>query len=534
MADKLNQIVQAFSEMLAKQAEEQNNKMLQLIQGLQSTSSLPKFESFTPEKELFKEYFKSFETFLLANSVPITKAAQVFMTNQSPETYKSLETLAAQLNPPLDINQLSFEQTRLFMEQMYNPKTFVIRERYRFRTSCHRQPGESVQELASRIRKAATTCDFVNIADPLDEALRTNFICNIQNEAVLKTLFRIPENELNFARAVEIAEEVEGAATVAKDTVHEVLNADNTFKLQSRKGQNPLKEIGPHSSPQAGNPGANFVPHQDLVKKGVCIRCGGKDHWANKCIFKSSRCNNCGKQGYLAKVCSKKTREVVQLIKNVKGSDPLMRKVWIGNIPQLFEVDSGSRDNFCSAQVWEALGSPTLQVPSTTYRSASGDLLPVKGVFSIPVALNKEDRSTSQVFNVTDIPELNLIGRTTIVRLGIDVNRMLQEQIHILFSGEQSIQKNCENLCLEFQELFKPELGCLKDFELEIRFKPDSKPIFRKCRPVPFAILEDVNQALDTGIQKGVWIPTDFNDYGTPIVPVMKKSVPKSRIQLRI
>ena len=276
--------------------------MLQLIQGLQSTSNLPKFESFTPEKELFKDYFKRFETFLLANSVPITKAAQVFLTNQSPETYKSLETLAAQLNPPLDINQLSFEHTRLFMEQMYNPKTFVIRERYRFWTSCHRQPGESVQELASRIRKAATTCDFVNIADPLDEALRTNFICNIQNEAVLKTLFRIPENELNFARAVEIAEEVEGAATVAKDTVHEVLNADNTFKIQSRKGQNPLKEIGPHSSPQAGNPGANFVPHQDLVKKGVCIRCGGKDHWANKCIFKSSRCNNCGKQGHLAKV----------------------------------------------------------------------------------------------------------------------------------------------------------------------------------------------------------------------------------------
>ena len=111
MADKLNQIVQAFSEMLAKQAEEQNNKMLQLIQGLQSTLSLPKFESFTPEKELFKDYFKRFETFLLANSVPITKAAQVFLTNQSPETYKSLETLAAQSNPPLDINQLSFEQT---------------------------------------------------------------------------------------------------------------------------------------------------------------------------------------------------------------------------------------------------------------------------------------------------------------------------------------------------------------------------------------------------------------------------------------
>ena len=129
-----------------------------------------------------------------------------------------------------------------------------------------------------------------------------------------------------------------------------------------------------------------------------------------------------------------------------------MRKIWIGNIPQLFEVDSGSRDNFCSAQVWESLGSPTFQVPSTTYRSASGDLLPVKGVSSIPVAMNKEDRSTPQIVNVTEIPELNLIGRMTIVRLGIDVNRMLQEHIHVLVSREENIQKNCENLCLEFQE----------------------------------------------------------------------------------
>lgn len=68
-----------------------------------------------------------------------------------------------------------------------------------------------MQELASKIRKAAITCDFVSIADPLDD--RTNFICNIQNETVLKTLFKLPENELNFPRAIEIAEKVKGNAT---------------------------------------------------------------------------------------------------------------------------------------------------------------------------------------------------------------------------------------------------------------------------------------------------------------------------------
>ena len=46
MADKLNQIVQAFSEMLAKQAEEQNNKMLQLNPGFTVNLEPPKIRIF--------------------------------------------------------------------------------------------------------------------------------------------------------------------------------------------------------------------------------------------------------------------------------------------------------------------------------------------------------------------------------------------------------------------------------------------------------------------------------------------------------
>ena len=54
-----------------------------------------------------------------------------------------------------------------------------------------RKPGETIPELASRIRQDAATCDFQSIKDPLDEALRTKFICSVDNEAVLKTLFKL-------------------------------------------------------------------------------------------------------------------------------------------------------------------------------------------------------------------------------------------------------------------------------------------------------------------------------------------------------
>ena len=60
----------------------------------------------------------------------------------------------------------------------------------------------------------------MNSRYPLDEALRTRFICSINNEAVLKALFKVKDDELTFARAIEIAIETEGAAKVAKETVH--------------------------------------------------------------------------------------------------------------------------------------------------------------------------------------------------------------------------------------------------------------------------------------------------------------------------
>nr|KAG5712925.1 hypothetical protein BaRGS_007522 [Batillaria attramentaria] len=71
-------------------------------------------------------------------------------------------------------------------------------------------------------------------------------------------------------------------------------------------------------------------------------------------------------------------------------------------------------------------------------------------------------------------------------------------------------------------DLFKEELGCLKDFELEVKFKSDAKPVFHKARPVPFALRDDLTKGYEDGIAKGVWKPVQFNDYGTPVVPIQE------------
>ena len=83
-----------------------------------------------------------------------------------------------------------------------------------------RKPGQTLQEQAARIRQGAATCDFPSIQDAQDEALRQRFICSVNNEAVLKALFKVKDTELIFTCAVEVAIETEVAARVAKETVY--------------------------------------------------------------------------------------------------------------------------------------------------------------------------------------------------------------------------------------------------------------------------------------------------------------------------
>lgn len=72
-----------------------------------------------------------------------------------------------------------------------------------------RKPGESVQDLAARIRQDAASCDFNSI---LNKHLSITDGAMIKNEAVLKPLFKHKDKKLSFAESVKCAQEIEDAA----------------------------------------------------------------------------------------------------------------------------------------------------------------------------------------------------------------------------------------------------------------------------------------------------------------------------------
>ena len=495
--------------------------------------SVPSFIPFEPTSELWKDYWARFQTFVGANSVPEAKQPQVFLTNQSAAIFKLLSTLSSQMTPKKDVNDLTMEEIVKFMEEQFHPKHFVVRERFKFWSDMKRKPGETPQELAARIRQQAATCNFADIEDPQDEAMRTKFMCSISNEAVIKALFKVADDQLTFSKAIEIACETEEAAKAAKETAYGT-KAVPVEKVVAKK--NYLKK------PPSKKDGTSVTK--------PCHRCGRTAHKAEECPFKSSECFNCKKIGHLAGVCRQKqthrrkavktiTAKSTQTVKNTLGSeeDKLRTSVKMNNQHVTFEVDTGSRDSFCSKDVWEKIGKPSLMPPVCDYVSLTEETLPVVGTFTTKVETEEPPSEAMISFNVCEY-NCNLLGRKATRELNIDLNDLLKTRsvsAVMEVSPDSALQEACKKVCAEFPELFKEELGCLKDFELEVKLKADAKPVFCKPRTVPYAIMDELNMAYEAGIRKGVWEPTTFCEYGTPVVPVKKALLPgQKKAKLRV
>ena len=411
-----------------------------------------------------------------------------------------------------------------------------------------RKPGETVQELAARIRQDAVKCDFSAIKDPQDEAMRTRFICSVGNEAVLKAIFKVPDNELTFAKAIDVAQETEDAARVAKETVY-----------GSRK--DPVLKVKDFKEKSRNQRAHHKTCNNDFPKE-ICPRCGRSDYRASVCKFKDAQCRYCKKKGHIERVCMQKKKQTsatanvdlvtakpTRSVNTIQDREPLVQSVYVKNKDYKFQVDTGSGDNFCDKKVWIHTGKPKLLEPDFFYVGANGQPINVMGRFSCAVRVEPMGQPRNVEFVVSKDP-LNLLGRTALRKLDIDVTALLRgptatlstskdsNQVHAISVEDgacKSLQIACQRLCQEFPDLFKPELGCLRDFKLEVKFKPDAQPVFCKPRTVPLALLDDLNQAYDAGIKRGIWQPVQFNSYGTPVVPIRKRLLPGlKKAELRV
>ena len=421
-----------------KQHQEQMTMLQEQLKTLQSSLNNPRenvptpmasFQPFDSTSELWSDYLARFRTFVTANSIPDNKQAQIFLTNQSNSVYKMLSNLAAQQQPVKSIHELTMNDIQTFMAAQFDPKRFVVRERFKFWSDMKRKPGETIPELASRIRQDAATCDFQSIKDPLDEALRTKFICSVDNEAVLKTLFKLKDDELKFSNAIRVAQEVEEAAKVAKETVHGQPSTSVQKVYHAKSKTSKTQE-----------------------KKTACFRCGNSGHFSKACPHIKAICSFCKKTGHLQSVCmsrlrdNKLVKQQMKLVHKIQCSvSPIYQTIRLNDHRIKFEIDSGASDTFCCEATWQTLGKPTLQPVTIQYQVAEGSPLPVVGQFQSTASIDGKSPDVTFPVIVTKVPNLNLLGRLAMMKLKL--TNLTDHLADTSFDGEE-MEDDVDNVCL--------------------------------------------------------------------------------------
>ena len=265
----------------------------------------------------------------------------------------------------------------------------------------------------------------------MDEAMRTCFICAINNEAVLKSVFREPEEKLTFSKAVDIATEVEEAAKTAKAPVYS--KPEEVHKIQTKKQYHHHQKSSPSSK-------------QPSSTQTQCYCCGKKGHAMKDCRLSNPVCKFCGRKGHIEAACITKqksskvslvTKPTINKLDDTTTDSSPSVPVTINNRKFPFLVDTGAFCNLLSRSTWKKTGTPRLQKDETRpLISASNDVISTTGTSDLKVTVTiKNGHTHSQVLPFTVTDKLDILATNAINSLQLTILNRLDNYWHQIGYG---------------------------------------------------------------------------------------------------
>lgn len=181
-----------------------------------------------------------------------------------------------------------------------------------------------------------------------------------------------------------------------------------------------------------------------------------------------------------------------------------------------FELDTGSKLSVISLDYYNnnLCDLPIISNDISLYSYVGSVIEPV-GFVSVHVVIGEHSAGNLKLYIVKNGGP-PLLGRSWLTKL----------KIHKIIIDEFLLKLNKNNLVellqREFPTVFASGLGtCTKKFTLKLL---DKNPVFIKARPLPLALRKPVERELERLEAEGTIRKVEYSDYGTPIVPVIKKN----------
>uniref|UniRef100_A0AAQ4QCI8 CCHC-type domain-containing protein n=1 Tax=Gasterosteus aculeatus aculeatus TaxID=481459 RepID=A0AAQ4QCI8_GASAC len=449
---------------------------------------------FDESVEQWSSYTERFEYFVLANSIKSEVMVPTFLTVMGGKTFNLLRSLVTPEKP----GDRSYEEIVGTLKAHYSPKPLIIAERFRFHKR-NQEEGESISQFVAVLKQLSEHCEF---GHSLNDTIRDRLVCGMRSGTIQKRL--LTEANLTLQKALEVSLSMEMANKDAQQL--------STLTLVHKVSTNVRsKTVG-------GKP---------------CYRCGRTGHHPEECWCKDLDCRSCGKKGHIERVCknkegpsSKNTEQRKSDFKKYKNKVHKLERTeeeqsdtpsegeeslhvlslsddgqgyWVtplldGKAVRM-QVDTGAAVSLVSEGVYrKKLHHLKPQPAKITLKTYTGEAVPVSGIVTVTVKLNKQ--KVKLPLYIVKGSQPALLGRTWLEKIKLN----WQEINMVAKVGDINLQ----GILRKHAAVFKDELGRMKDITVKLTVKPNSKPKCFKARSVPYAIKPKVEAELDKLVKSGV------------------------------
>jgi len=177
----------------------------------------------------------------------------------------------------------------------------------------------------------------------------------------------------------------------------------------------------------------------------------------------------------------------------VGGKSPkFMVIVAVNGVPIKMEVDTRAERSTIPAALFEDKLAAVCKVLLSQVTLWQYNQTPLKVVGQCSADLKIGGCQLTGTFIIVDIPSKHpLLGRDLLTEMGITMD-MLLKQDSVKAAEMQQICAE-KKIMTGYKDLFVKELGLLRNIE---SVEQTATPRFHKCRPVPFALRDRVEEAL--------------------------------------
>lgn len=485
------------------------------------------FATYDGSVESFSDYTERLGQYFIAQNVEDGSKVPMFVSLLSPEMHRLLKHLCY----PTKVEKKTYTELTTLLTNHLCPKQLEIPARVTF-LNRKQSESERVNLYVAELRKLALPCNYPE--DMLKIMLRDVFVSGLRSKDMMNRLFT--EKDLTFERAVEIATSMEASA---KNTA-----AIGNYVVDKSVSEPGVKKLSKKNKPK---PQCKKEPEKKSDNTPItCFKCAKPGHRSNVCKATDLECSFCKSDQHVVEVCSKKKKhdknkakklkavravspepseksifpiEVVR-VANKAAESPIFVSICVNDRNVKFEYDTGAAKTVVTESVALKLPSIKLLKTDVKFEDYSSKIVKPIGMAFVTVRY-RNSQEKLELYVVSDEYSC-VVGRNWIVPLSIgklppndDVS-----EIHSL-SKTKSTFPELDQLISEFSDIFSEDIGPVKKV-VSINLKVDAKPIFQRARVVPLALSEPVNREIDRLVKSGCWVPVDYSDWASPIVPVLK------------